>query len=44
MRYGLKAKARPSPDFLGWFWVHAHNFTNVRPRSKDGAKPNETEL
>ena len=24
--------------FLGWFWVHAHNFTHVRPRSKNGAK------
>ena len=38
MRYGLKGKARTRPDFLGWFWVHAHNFTNVRPRSKNGAK------
>ena len=26
------------PTFLGWFWVHAHNFTHVRPRSKNGAK------
>ena len=34
MRYGLKGKGRTRPDFLGWFWVHAHNFTHVRPRSK----------
>ena len=25
-------------DFLGWFCVHAHNFTHVRPRSKNGTK------
>ena len=23
---------------LGWFWVREHNFTHVRPRSKNGAK------
>ena len=40
MRYGLKGKARTHyvPTFLGWFWVHAHNFTHLRPRSKNGAK------
>ena len=35
LRYELKGKAR---TFLGWFWVHAHNFTHVRHRSKIGAK------
>ena len=34
MRYGLKGKGRTRPEF----WVHAHNFTHVRPRSKNGAK------
>ena len=22
----------------GWFWVHAHKVTHVKPRSKNGAK------
>ena len=28
------------PNFLGWFWVHAHNFTLVRARSKTGPNTN----
>ena len=33
MRYGLKGKGRTRPDFFRV--VHAHNFTHVRPRSKN---------
>ena len=38
LRYGLKGRLGHVPTFLGWFWVHAHNFSHVRPRSKNGAK------
>ena len=38
LRYELKGMPGYVPKFLGWFWVHAHNFTHVRPRSKKGPK------
>ena len=37
LRYELKGRGHV-PTFFGWFWVHAHNFSHVRPRSKNGAR------
>ena len=38
LRCELKGEARTRPYFLGLIWNHAHNFTHLRPRSKNGAK------
>ena len=38
LRYELKGKARTRPDPFRVVLVHAHNFTHLRPRSKNGTK------